>query len=48
MFVCNFVLFMVDFYFVDGWLSFVVAFSQVDLLIHVGLDLEVGWLLLLV
>ncbi len=33
-----------DPHFVDGRPSFVVALSQADLLIHVGLDLEVGWL----
>ena len=33
-----------DPHFVDGRPSFVVALSKADLLIHVGLDLEVGWL----
>ena len=33
-----------DPHFVDGRPSFVVALSRADLLIHTGLDLEVGWL----
>ncbi|MFT7621183.1 MAG: zinc/manganese transport system substrate-binding protein [Myxococcota bacterium] len=33
-----------DPHFVDGRPSFIVALNRADLLVHVGLDLEVGWL----